>query len=236
MGLSVTRGREILQRIPLCVDSSVGEQTHTKESAKTADAIFHVSLWTIPSSQEGEGENERWRKCEKMVLKTCQESKAIKKVSCLPPHWIFLDQILDWNIHLSICFIPPLLVWVLESSPAVLGQICFHSLDNSPVYHMFNTKGQTTIQTFTQGQFRVASSHCVHVFGQWEDQEVVGENPGRHRKNVQTKLRKSDWTARPFHCCVSRPTWTYPKNLPWMTKTCSPSSLRTKVIFLLAAL
>lgn len=151
MGLSVTRGREILQMIPLCVDSSVGEQTHTKASAKTADAIFHVSLWTIPSSQEGEGAKERWRKCEKMVLKTCQESKAIKKASCLPPHWIFLDRILDWNIHPSvrpsIRFIPPLLVRVLESSPAVMGQSCFHSLDKSPVYHMFNTKGQTTIQT-----------------------------------------------------------------------------------------
>lgn len=37
-----------------------------------------------------------------MVLKTCQESKAIKKASCLPPHWIFWDRILDWNIYPSI--------------------------------------------------------------------------------------------------------------------------------------
>lgn len=67
MGLSVTRGREQLQRGPLWVDSSAEEQTHTKEFTKTADAIFHVLLWTVPSSQQGEGMRERLRNHEKDV-------------------------------------------------------------------------------------------------------------------------------------------------------------------------
>lgn len=131
MGLSVTSGRETLQRIPLCVDSSVREQTHTKESTKAADAIFHVSLWTIPSSQEEEGESEIWRKCEKMVLKTCQESKAIKKCpACLRNGFLWDFGMGYPSIH------PPIFFHHFSALGQTLRQSCFHSLDKSPVNHI----------------------------------------------------------------------------------------------------
>ena len=57
--------------------------------------------------------------------------------------------------------------------------------------------------THTYGQFRLINSPDKHVFELWEETGVSGENPHKHRENMQTPHRKGrswDSNPKPF-CC-----------------------------------
>lgn len=47
----------------LCMWTQAWGNKHTQRDPPTADAIFHVLLWTIPSSQEGEGKERCETRC-----------------------------------------------------------------------------------------------------------------------------------------------------------------------------